>query len=68
MVFSFAIFEQQSIYMTLRVNKKMTKEELNKTLVQLKIRKGLNTQKFCGSVKWNEDGLKFQQRLRDEWN
>ena len=52
--------------MTLRVTKRMTKEELNKTLGQLRVRKVLNAKKFSGSVKWNEDGLKFQQRLRNE--
>ena len=54
--------------MTLRVTKKMTKEELNETLGQLKVRKVLHAKKFCGAVKWNEDGLKYQQRLRNEWN
>ena len=52
----------------LRVTKKMTKEELNKTLVELKVRKVLRAKKFCGSVSFKTDGLKFQQQQRNEWN
>lgn len=54
--------------MTMRVTKSMTKEELNKTLSELKVRKVLRAKKFCGTVNWKEDGLKFQQQQRNEWN
>ena len=46
--------------MTLKVTKRMTKEEFDKALSELKIRMVLRTKKFCGVVKWKEDGLKFQ--------
>ena len=30
-------------------------------------KKGFNAYKFCGTVKFNDDGLKIQERMRDEW-
>jgi hypothetical protein len=30
--------------------------------------KRLDAYKFCGTVKWKEDGLSAQKRMRDEWN
>jgi hypothetical protein len=30
-------------------------------------KKGFDAYKFCGTVKFKEDGLKIQKRLRDEW-
>lgn len=29
--------------------------------------KGFDAYKFCGTVKFNEDAMKIQKRLRDEW-
>jgi len=29
--------------------------------------KGLDAYKYCGTVKFKEDGLALQKRLRDEW-
>ena len=52
----------------MRVGKKMPKEEVSRALNKLRRRKQLNAKKFCGTVKWNEDGLKFQNRLRNEWD
>jgi len=54
--------------MTLRVTKRMTREELNKALSELKVRKVLRAKKFCGIINWKTDGLKFQQQQRNEWN
>lgn len=54
--------------MSIRVNKKMTRQELDNMLLNIRRHKKLDAKKFCGAVKWNEDGLKFQKRLRDEWN
>ena len=31
------------------------------------IPKGVDTSKYCGTVKFNEDALAIQKRLRDEW-
>ena len=54
--------------MTMLVTNKMKKEDVNKELTRLAVRKRMPAKKFCGAVKWKEDGLKFQQRMRDEWN
>ncbi len=29
--------------------------------------KGVDTSKYCGTVKFNEDGLAIQKRMRNEW-
>ena len=29
--------------------------------------KGVDTSKYCGTVKFNEDALTIQKRLRNEW-
>lgn len=29
--------------------------------------KGIDAYKYCGTVKFKEDGLVLQKRLRDEW-
>ncbi len=29
--------------------------------------KGIDTSKYCGTVKFNEDALAIQKRLRNEW-
>ena len=29
--------------------------------------KGVDTSKYCGTVKFNEDALAIQKRLRNEW-
>ena len=29
--------------------------------------KGVNTSKYCGTVKFTDDALAIQKRLRDEW-
>lgn len=28
---------------------------------------GVNTKKYCGTIKLKEDALKIQNRMRDEW-
>ena len=28
---------------------------------------GVNTQKYCGTIKLKEDALTIQKRMRDEW-
>ncbi len=32
-----------------------------------KSKKGLDASKYAGRVQFNEDGLAFQKRVRDEW-
>ena len=41
---------------------------LNKRLLENTTpRKKFDAIKFCGAVKFNEDGLEIQKKLRDEW-
>jgi hypothetical protein len=32
-----------------------------------RLKKGFDAYKFCGTVKFNEDALEIQKRMRDEW-
>lgn len=42
-------------------------EEIEKKLYKDKNKTGFNAKKFNGAVKLNEDPLKIQKRLRDDW-
>ena len=44
-----------------------TIKKINKQLSELPSKKGLDARKYCGTVKFKEDGLVLQKRLRDEW-
>ncbi len=44
-----------------------TKEAIEKLLKKLKIKRGVNTKKYCGTIKLKEDPLTIQKNLRDEW-
>lgn len=46
----------------------MPKEEVSNALRKLRSKRALKASKYCGIMKWNEDGLKFQKRLRSEWD
>ncbi len=39
----------------------------DKLASQTSKKKGFNAYKFCGTVKFNEDAMEIQRRLRDEW-
>ena len=53
------------------IKKGASKEEIQALFDRLvnesTIKKGFDAYKFCGKVKFKEDGLKIQKRLRDEW-
>lgn len=53
------------------IRKKDSKKEIKKHLEKIEAHKsrnkGFDAYKFCGAVKFNEDGLTIQKRLRDEW-
>ncbi len=54
--------------MTIIITKETTREELEKILRRIKEAvKGVNAMKYCGKVKFPEDGLTLQKRWRDEW-
>ncbi len=44
-----------------------SKEKLELLLKKLKLRKGVNTKKYCGVINLKEDALQIQKQLRDEW-
>lgn len=47
------------------------KKNMRKLLEDLrknKERKGINAQKYCGTIKLKEDALSIQKRIRDEWH
>ncbi len=54
--------------MNVVVKKGSGKKRLNELLQKMKYRKKLDAKRHLGKVKWNEDALKYQKRLRDEWN
>ena len=43
-------------------------KELEKKLSKRKPKQGVDTHKYCGTVKFGIDGLKLQKQLRSEWN
>ncbi len=52
------------------INEGSSKEEMEKALGQLlekKDKKGFDSKKHCGKVKFMEDGLALQKKWRDEW-
>lgn len=53
--------------MSVTITKNTPPADIEKKLkkVQPKL-KGLDTSKYFGKVKWNEDHLKFQQELREQ--
>jgi hypothetical protein len=57
--------------MVTTIKKGASKEEIyslfEKLSKEFKVNKGFDAYKFCGTVKFKEDGLKIQKRLRDEW-
>jgi len=54
--------------MIIQITNKTTKEQISKFFNKLKIGKSLDAKKYCGALKWDVDGLKYQKQVRDEWN
>lgn len=54
--------------MTVVIDKNTDVKELDKLLLKLKTGKKLKAKKYCGSVKWGEDALDYQKKLRNEWS
>ncbi len=53
------------------VAKDTSVQNLKKAIESMKkgaaISNGINIHNFKGKVRWNEDALTFQKRIRDEW-
>ena len=52
--------------MTIKLDKKATKDEIASLLQRVKPAKKLDVQKYAGKLKWGQDALHFQQELRNE--
>ena len=50
------------------VEKKFDKIKINKLISNIKPAKIFVSEKFAGKIKWDEDPLEYQKRLRNEWN
>jgi hypothetical protein len=57
--------------MVTTIKKGATKAEIQSLFEELTSHsnknKGFDAYKFCGTVKFNEDAMEIQKRLRDEW-
>ena len=54
--------------MVITVKKSTSNEELRRMISSLKPRKLFRSKLFLGKIKWGEDALEYQKRVRDEWN
>ena len=54
--------------MLIKINEKTNFQEIDALLSKLKSRKAFRSKDFLGKIKWGEDALEYQKRLRDEWN
>jgi len=53
--------------MVLVLKKGATKKEINLLKKKFSTIEGVDTKKFCGSIKLKEDPLTVQKSFRDEW-
>lgn len=53
--------------MVLIIDKKTTKQELEKFLKSGSLKKTFNAKNYFGAIRFNEDALAIQKRLRNEW-
>jgi len=55
--------------MVIKIDRNSDFQEIDKILLSLKpTRKVFPSEQFLGKVKWGEDALEYQKRIRDEWN
>ena len=53
--------------MVIEITKSMSKADIQKALASIPAPKKLNARQFLGTVKWPEDPIAYQKRMRDEW-
>ena len=53
--------------MVIDIKKSATKNEMKTVLAKLSSPKKLDAKRFVGTIKWGEDPIAYQKRLRDEW-
>jgi hypothetical protein len=54
--------------MVITIKKDTNNQEIEKLLLSFKPRKQFSSQQFLGKIKWGEDALEYQKRIRNEWN
>ena len=54
--------------MVVTVNKDANIQDIDNILLSMKPQKVLRSKMFLGKIKWGEDGLEYQKRIRDEWD
>lgn len=52
---------------TIHISRRIKKEDLAKAVERLSKKMRLDARKFCGLVRWKEDALVAQKRMRNEW-
>jgi hypothetical protein len=60
------MYSKHSI-MVIVIEQGTTQEKLEILLKKLKIKKGVDTKKYCGVIHLKESPLQIQKKLRDEW-
>ena len=53
--------------MVLTLKKGASKKEMDNISARLQAAKGVDTKKYCGTIKLKEDPLTIQKKMRDEW-
>jgi hypothetical protein len=53
--------------MVLVLKKGASKQRMSAILKKLQSKKGVDTKKYCGTIKLKQDALLIQRQLRDEW-
>ena len=54
--------------MVVTIHKNTSSQEIDKLLLSMKPQKLFRSKKFLGKIKWGEDGLEYQKRIRNEWD
>ena len=54
--------------MVITIKKDTDIKDVDKKLSRLQPRKAFRSKLFLGKIKWGEDALEYQKRLRNEWD
>jgi len=54
--------------MVITINKETSNQDIDKILNDIKPRKLFKSKQFLGKIKWGEDALKYQEKIRNEWD
>jgi hypothetical protein len=53
--------------MILTLKKGASKREMDEIHKKFQMKNGVNTKKYCGTIKLKKDPLVIQQQMRNEW-